>query len=119
MQRWGATYGYDQAIEESKFNLKSVMRETETWDWNKSWKYCDLWLSWKYCDLWVEKINWIGLRFKFPLLLHSTPSWKSIGEIDIERENKRWSTMENEVGYHDKDAITHFNEYNLREICRE
>ena len=27
--------------------------------------------------------------------------------------------MENEVGYHDKDAITHFKEYNLREICRE
>ena len=105
-----ATYGYDQAIEESKFNLKSVIREAETWDWNKSWKYC---------DLWVEKINCIGLRFKFPLLLHSTPSWKSIREIDTERENKRWSTIENEVGYHDKDAITHFKEYNLREICRE
>ena len=27
--------------------------------------------------------------------------------------------MENEVGNHDKDAITHFKEYNLREICRE
>ena len=65
------------------------------------------------------KINCIRLGFKFPLLLHSTPSWKSIGEIDIERENKRWSTMENEVGYHDKDAITHFKEYNLRDICRE
>jgi hypothetical protein len=25
-----ATYGYDQAIEESKFNLKSVIREAET-----------------------------------------------------------------------------------------
>jgi hypothetical protein len=65
------------------------------------------------------KINWIGLMLKFPLLLHSTPSWKYIGEIDIEREYKRWSTMENEVEYHDKYAITHFKEYNLREICRE
>ena len=59
----------------------------------------------------------IGLRFTLPLLVHPTPSWKSIGKIYIEGERKRWAAIKKKVRCCDIDAITHFTlKYDFREI---
>ena len=31
------------------------------------------------------KLNWVGLRYRFPLVIHPTLSWIYIGEIYLER----------------------------------
>jgi hypothetical protein len=40
------------------------------------------------------KLGWIGLRFRYPLLLHPVQTWHIIGEVVVEKEKKRWRKME-------------------------
>ena len=35
------------------------------------------------------KLNWVGLRYRFPLVIHPTSSWIYISEIYIERRKGR------------------------------
>ena len=60
------------------------------------------------------KLNWVGLRFIFQLLLHPTRLYKSICKIDTNIENKRQIGVEKKDVYHCRDVVTHVMAYDLK-----
>jgi hypothetical protein len=62
-------------------------------------------------------LQWIGLIFKFPLILHPIPNYREDNYVDKNQERKRWQLVEMLGGFHAEETTTQLIPYDFRETC--